>query len=199
MQIYFIRHAQDDDNYIGGWSDIDLTTEGKNQADILAQYFEKNSSLLKIKTVITSDLRRAVNTIQPTADALHVSIIKDAAWRGLNNGKISGLLSSEAKQKYPNTYLYDMDIDQHYPEGESPREFYDRVKNSFSILLKQVVGTKDNTIVLTHGSNINILYSLLKGEIWDNKKKTRSILATSIIEIEVDDNGQAKLKRTFFY
>lgn len=198
MQIYFIRHAQDDDNFIGGWSDIDLTNEGKNQADILAQYFEKNSSLLKIKTIITSDLRRAVNTIQPTANILNVSLIKDSAWRGLNNGKISGMLSSEAKQTYPNTYLYDMEMDQHYPDGESPREFYNRVKSSFSKLLKQVVNTKENIIVLTHGSNINILYSLLKGEVWDNKKKTRSILATSIIEIDVDDNGQTKLKRTFF-
>jgi broad specificity phosphatase PhoE len=198
MQIYFVRHAQDDDNFIGGWSDIDLTEEGKQQANILARYFIKNNSIVNIKTVVTSDLRRAVNTIQPTADALNISLIKDSAWRGLNNGKISGLLSSEAKQKYPNTYLYDLDMDEHYPDGESPREFYNRVKDSFAKLLNYVTDTKENIIVLTHGSNINILYSLLKGEIWDNKKKTRSILATSIIEVDVDNNGQAKLKRTFF-
>lgn len=198
MQIYFIRHAQDDDNYIGGWSDIDLTDEGKQQADILAQYFIKNSSSLNIKAIVTSDLRRAVNTIRPTADALNISLIKDSAWRGLNNGKISGLLSSEAKQKYPNTYLYDLDMDEHYPDGESPREFYNRVKNSFAKLLNYVIDKEENVIVLTHGSNINILYSLLKDEIWDNKKKTRSILATSIIDVEVDRNGNAKLKRTFF-
>ncbi len=197
MQIFFIRHAQDDDNYIGGWSDIDLTDEGKKQADILARYFAKNLSL-NIKTIITSDLRRAVNTIRPTANVLHIPLIQDIEWRGLNNGKISGMLSAEAKEKYPNTYLYDLDMDQHYPEGESPREFYNRVKDAFAKLLKLTNKNDGNIIVLTHGSNINILYSLLRGEVWDNKKKTRSILATSIIEVEVDMNGQAKLKRTFF-
>ena len=89
-------------------------------------------------------------------------------------------------------------MDERYPDGESPREFYNRVKNSFAKLLNYVIDKEENVIVLTHGSNINILYSLLKGEIWDNKKKTRSILATSIIEVEVDRNGHAKLKRTFF-
>ena len=197
MQIFFIRHAQDDDNYIGGWSDIDLTDEGKKQADTLAQYFAKNLSL-NIKTIITSDLRRAVNTIKPTANALGLPLIQNAEWRGLYNGKLSGMLSAEAKEKYPNTYLYDLDMDQHYPEGESPREFYNRVKNAFAKLLQLANKNNENVIVLTHGSNINILYSLLKGEVWDNKKKTRSILATSIIEVDVDISGRAKLKRTFF-
>lgn len=196
MQIFFIRHAQDDDSYIGGWSDIDMTEEGAEQAKILSNYFWDNKKELKITQIISSDLKRALSTITPTAQKLKLPINKDPLWRGLNNGEIGGLLSSEAKIKYPKTFLYDLDMDEHYPGGESPREFYKRVKQAFQNILT-TYDKKENIIVLTHGSNINILYSILKGEEWDNKKKTKSILATSIVEVDVIDN-HAKLKRTFF-
>ncbi len=196
MQIFFIRHAQDDDNYIGGWSSIDMTEEGKEQANILSNYFFENKKELKITRIISSDLKRALSTIAPTAQKLNLPIIQDASWRGLNNGKIGGLLSSEAKIKYPKTFLYDLDMDEHYPDGESPREFYERVKKAFHDILSGY-DIKENIIVLTHGSNINVLYSILKGEEWDNKKKTKSILATSIVEVEFLNN-RTKLKRTFF-
>ena len=35
--IYFLRHGLDDERYIGGWSEVDLTDEGVEQVRKLAQ------------------------------------------------------------------------------------------------------------------------------------------------------------------
>ena len=42
MKFIFIRHAKDDDKYRGGWSNLDITDEGRTQALKLAKYLKEN-------------------------------------------------------------------------------------------------------------------------------------------------------------
>lgn len=38
--IYLLRHGLDDENYIGGWSDISLTEEGIKQVQYATKFLE---------------------------------------------------------------------------------------------------------------------------------------------------------------
>lgn len=58
--IYLMRHGLDDENFIGGWSDIDLTSDGKKQIIESTKYIIKNK--LPIDKIISSDVKRAVIT-----------------------------------------------------------------------------------------------------------------------------------------
>lgn len=58
--IYLMRHGLDDENFIGGWSDIDLTSDGKKQIIEITKYIIKNK--LPIDKIILSDVKRAVIT-----------------------------------------------------------------------------------------------------------------------------------------
>lgn len=49
LNIYFVRHGKDDGNYRGGWSDLPLVAEGKEQVKKLAEFLKKNKMYLKLK------------------------------------------------------------------------------------------------------------------------------------------------------
>ena len=43
--IYFMRHGQDDENYIGGWSDVELIQSGINDAELVGEWINKNLNI----------------------------------------------------------------------------------------------------------------------------------------------------------
>ena len=60
-------------------------------------------------------------------------------------------------------------MDEPYPEGENPREFYHRVEASFREICESDVAKNQNIMIITHGGVINIIYHLVKGIEWTNK------------------------------
>ncbi len=60
--IYLMRHGLDDENFIGGWSDIDLTSDGKKQIIESTEFIIKNK--LSINKIISSDIKRAVTLVK---------------------------------------------------------------------------------------------------------------------------------------
>ena len=40
--IYLVRHGLDDENYIGGWSDVDLIDEGIKQIESTREFIINN-------------------------------------------------------------------------------------------------------------------------------------------------------------
>ena len=79
MKVFLLRHAEDDPDVIGGWSDIGLTEFGKRQAEEAAEFFIKYKDEMQIGHIITSDLRRARLTIAPIAEALALEAEEDEA------------------------------------------------------------------------------------------------------------------------
>lgn len=67
MNIFLVRHAKDDDRYRGGWSDLDLTSEGKEQAKRLANFLYSKQKEFKITKIISSDLPRTLSTANEVA------------------------------------------------------------------------------------------------------------------------------------
>ena len=175
MKFIFIRHGKDDDNYRGGWSNKDIIEEGRKQANKLAEYLDKENKNLKIKKIISSDLKRTVTTSNIINKFINVPIELDSSLREMNNGNLAGMLNEDALVKYPGLFFNTLEMDEKYPNGESPIEFYNRIKDWFYKMVDEYKNEEGNIAFVTHSGVINIIYYIVKGLNWSNKEKSFKI------------------------
>ncbi|MCI3917759.1 histidine phosphatase family protein [Streptococcus intermedius] len=169
MNLLFVRHGKDSDQHRGGWSQLDLLSEGKREAETSANYLAQHKENYHFTKVITSDLKRAETTAMILAEKLQLPLEKVRDLRETNNGDLAGMLNSEADQKFPHLYFRSLAMDEHYPNGESPIEFYQRIKTWFELFLKENHNSDETQIVVTHGGVLNIIYHLVNQIEWTNK------------------------------
>ncbi len=175
MKLIFVRHGKDDDRYRGGWSNLDLTPEGILQAESLSKHLNENRESYNISYIITSDLQRALTTAEIIAKELNIPVLKEENLREMNNGELAGILNSDADKLYLNLYFHFLDMDERYPNGESPTEFYMRIKLWFNNFISTHKNDTGNVMVVTHGGVINIIYHLVNGIEWSNKNTSFKI------------------------
>lgn len=194
MNILFVRHGKDSDQHRGGWSQLDLLPEGKREAKMLADYLVQHKEDYHFTKMITSDLKRAETTATILVEALQLPLEKESSLRETNNGDLAGMLNSEADQKFPRLYFRSLAMDEHYPNGESPREFYQRIKTWFQRFLQENNNSDETQIVVTHGGVINIIYHLVNQIEWTNKSNlfhvkhcSISLLNTKTLVFEVEN------------
>ena len=194
MKILFVRHGKDSAQHRGGWSQLDLLPEGKREAETLANYLAQHKENYHFTKVITSDLKRAETTAMILAEKLQLPLEKVRDLRETNNGDLAGMLNSEADQKFPHIYFRSLAMDEHYPNGESPREFYQRIKTWFQRFLQENNDSDETQIVVTHGGVINIIYHLVNQIEWTNKSNlfhvkhcSISLLNTKTLVFEVEN------------
>ena len=186
MNIYIIRHGDDDERYRGGWSNLPLIDVEIEKCKKLADYLYNNN--VKIDRIVCSDLKRAKMTAQIIADKYNLDIIPDERLRENNNGIFAGMLNSEAEENYPHCHFGELDYDEAFPEGESPREFFDRIKKDFFELIEENRDV-ENLVIVTHGGVISIVRHILHGIEWSNKNKGMGIKKTSITKLNLDKDG----------
>lgn len=194
MNILFVRHGKDSDQHRGGWGQLDLLPEGKREAKTLADYLVQHKEDYHFAKMITSDLKRAETTATILAETLQLPLEKESSLRETNNGDLAGMLNSEADQKFPRLYFRSLAMDEHYPNGESPREFYQRIKTWFQRFLQENDDSDETQIVVTHGGVINIIYHLVNQIEWTNKSNlfhvkhcSISLLNTKTLVFEVEN------------
>lgn len=194
MNLLFVRHGKDSDQHRGGWSQLDLLPEGKREAKTLADYLVQHKEDYHFTKMITSDLKRAETTATILVEALQLPLEKESSLRETNNGDLAGMLNSEADQKFPRLYFRSLAMDEHYPNGESPREFYQRIKTWFQRFLQENNNSDETQIVVTHGGVINIIYHLVNQIEWTNKSNlfhvkhcSISLLNTKTLVFEVEN------------
>lgn len=194
MNLLFVRHGKDSDQHRGGWSQLDLLPEGKREAKMLADYLVQHKEDYHFTKMITSDLKRAETTATILAETLQLPLEKESSLRETNNGDLAGMLNSEADQKFPRLYFRSLAMDEHYPNGESPREFYQRIKTWFQRFLQENDDSDETQIVVTHGGVINIIYHLVNKIEWTNKSNlfhvkhcSISLLNTKTLAFEVEN------------
>ncbi|UTX63957.1 histidine phosphatase family protein [Streptococcus constellatus] len=194
MKILFVRHGKDSAQHRGGWSQLDLLPEGKREAEELVDYLVRYKEAYHFTKIITSDLKRAETTATILAETLQLPLEKERDLRETNNGDLAGMLNSEADQKFPRLYFRSLAMDEHYPNGESPREFYQRIKTWFELFLKENHNSDETQIVVTHGGVINIIYHLLNQIEWTNKSNlfhvkhcSISLLNTETLVFEIEN------------
>lgn len=188
--IYFIRHGKDDGRYRGGWSRRPLVRDGYLQSKILADNFVERKDIMNIGTIITSDLPRAVQTARPTCDALSIEPIYKLCWRETNNGKLAGMSNKQAEILYPGLYWTSLEPNEKYPGGESPTDFFHRIRRAFVNLREDVVldNITSNVAVFTHCGIINILYCIVNHKKWTNKERYLNVPFTSVYAYNVTKN-----------
>lgn len=152
--IYFLRHGLDDERFIGGWSEVDLTDEGVEQ---VRSSIEKMSAKGIIpKQIISSGVKRSDTTAEILGQYYDLKIKRDYRFREQNKGELNGLPKKEALKEFSDL-LNDIDIETKFPGGESLEDLYQRIKT----LIEDLKDFEDDTIIVTHRGVINMLYYLL--------------------------------------
>ena len=157
--VVLIRHGEADGNRhhrLIGWSDVGLTETGRRQAEQVAERLAG----APIDRIVTSDLRRTMETAAPLADAVGLEAILDPRFREIHNGEWTGLTPSEVAAGWPDVwqrYLDGADVDR--PGGERWSDVRSRVIEALQGLL-----TADGvTAVFSHGGPLVIAAAWASG------------------------------------
>lgn len=191
MKIYLVRHGMDEEGYRGGWSQRGLVEEGIIQSRKLGRYLKDNCQENKIKTIISSDLPRAMETSREIEQELKIRCVYQEEWREMNNGLLAGMSNQEAELEFPNIYFNTLQMDTPFPKGETPKNFYERICRSFNELCRKIEEDEieTNVLLVTHGGVINVLYYHLNGQEWTNKSLFYPIDNTSVHTVEKRTDG----------
>lgn len=182
MICYLVRHGKDDNTVRGGWSKHPLTDEGIAQAADLASIVQKND--LGIRHLYSSDLLRAMQTVQPVAEKLHLPVIPMPEFREVDNGVLAGMKNELAEEMYPGLYWNTLGWDQRYPGGESPSAFFERISRAWDVFQKEILERNENVLLVTHGGVINVILSIVNGEKYSNKTPPRKIRNAELLALK---------------
>ncbi|MGV2875413.1 histidine phosphatase family protein [Macrococcus capreoli] len=182
MKIFLIRHGQDTLNKRGGWSQEPLITEGVQQIKSLCESLTIEAS----DYIIASDLKRTRQTATIIKEqlSLNIDIIYDKNLREVNNGILAGMDNKVAIEKFPNLFWNSLEWDEAYPDGESPKIFFERVVNWYENFL---IKYKDcnNIIIVTHQGVINALLCIINNKQFTNKALQYKIKPGQMIVVEI--------------
>lgn len=159
-----MRHGQTtgdvEDRYGGDYEDH-LTELGRQQSRQLAQEMKDK----RIEIIYSSPRIRAQEVAEILASTINcpVKIVDD--WREKNNwGILTGMIKSEAKEKYPKLVRSLKDF-RHNLQGA---ENYDHFRQRTEKVFKQLMEAENSNVgVITHGGPIRLIFReiLKRGEI----------------------------------
>lgn len=184
MICYILRHGKDDNTVRGGWSNAPLTEEGVSEVKALADKISLNPTL-NITDIFSSDLLRAKQTAEIISSKLHIEVQFLAMFREVNNGVLAGMKNDIAKEKYPNLFWNTLEWDERYPEGESPKEFFERITIAWNEFKERVRLSHGNVLLVTHGGVINAIYHIENEIPYSNKTKSFSLKPANMISFEI--------------
>lgn len=184
--IYLMRHGQDNEDYIGGWSELSLIEKGVAEVNESANWIRDN---LNIKYIICSDIKRAVETAEIVSDILDVSYVETSELREQSKGLLNGVLKTVADEKYGH-FLSDVGVDTVYPNGESLRDLYNKMKK----YIEKIREMEDDTLLITHRGVINMIYYILNGKELDMDKKQFGVVTASVHEFDKENNTIKRIR-----
>ena len=139
MKILFVRHGQTNLNNprrMQGISDLELNDIGKEQANKIRKTMEDK----KIDFIITSPLKRAIQTAEIINFNINKEIIIDKRIKEMNYGALEGEL-------YRKDY-WNMDYDYKSINGENISEFQDRIYNFIEDI--KIKYKEKNVLIVAH-------------------------------------------------
>ncbi|MBN4668030.1 histidine phosphatase family protein [Pandoraea nosoerga] len=163
-----IRHGETDWNRvkrIQGHTDIPLSVEGERQAARLGERIARDVAAhgRVFDHVLTSDLRRAVQTAEPVARACGLPLVRTANLRERHYGVFETRVPDEIEAEFPQDYArwQSRDPDFTIPGGESTRAFYTRITEFVSQLLRDYAG--QHLALVAHGGVLDCCYRFATG------------------------------------
>lgn len=157
--LVMIRHGRADGNsehrFIGQ-SDVALDDEGRRQAAAVAARLAE----VGVERIVSSDLRRTVDTAAPLARLLGLEVEAEPGLREISNGEWTGLLPEEIGAEWPELWTsYTEGTDVARPGGETWANVRDRVVP----VLERLAATGVTTAVFSHGGPIVVAAAWASG------------------------------------
>ena len=153
--IFLMRHGQDDTARLGGWSDAGLSAAGREQARRAGETIAQGS--YDIRHIFSSDLPRAKETADIIAGRLGMGVCLLKAFRETNNGDLAGISKERFQAAYPGLYYSSLDWEEQYPNGESPKQFRDRIREAWEDFRNKADALDGNVLLVTHGGVIDVI------------------------------------------
>ena len=191
MKLILLRHGESEwnlENRFTGWKDVGLTERGKQEALFSAkQLIQQN---LKICSIYTSVLKRAIQTTEIIIDKLNIPKNEiNLEWR-LNErhyGALQGLNKSETAKKYGEEKVllwrrsYDIpppllkdddkrhpklnkkfkDIDCELPVGESLKNVIERLSPFLKEYMDYIKNNPGNHLIVAHSNSLRAIIKIL--------------------------------------
>ena len=190
--LLLIRHGQSLatlSRYFAGHTDPALTDLGLRQADCTAEFLV---SRYPIRSVYSSDLKRAFQTGEAVAKKLALPIHTDPGLREIFAGQWEGKTFDEIREQFGDDYRCWMtDIGHCRPTGgESTAELLIRVENA----LRRIGEENPNAVVAvaTHATVIRVIQSKLSGVGLEGMKDVPWVVNASVTELHYE-NGRFTL------
>jgi probable phosphoglycerate mutase len=177
-RLYLVRHGQSDGNAegrFGGHGPTPLSRLGLRQAEKTARVLAKEG----INAIYSSDLHRAVQTAEPLAKLLGISVVQTPAFRERHVGVLEGLTFDESKAEFPKDYyaLVSRNIHHVITKGESYRHLLRRTTTELREVLRRHTGEK--IAIYSHTGAICFLTLHLMGAIHRDTKQTPWIVTSN--------------------
>ena len=179
--IFLIRHGEDDTTRLGGWSDAGLSLLGIEQAAHASERIAHSNH--NIQHIFSSDLPRAKETANIIAKQLGIGVTFLREFRETNNGDLAGISKERFHAEYTGLYYSSLDWEQRYPNGESPKLFYDRIREAWEVFRKKADSLKGNVLLVTHGGVIDVILCIENGIPYTNKHVSHKIAYAEMIPV----------------
>ena len=184
MYCYLVRHGKDDESIRGGWCDASLCEEGIMQVNQLVTELHHNQEFC-VERIYSSDLKRAEETAIILGNTLDVPVVFWFQFREVNNGSLAGMKNDIAAIQYPGLYWSSLGWEERYPNGESPKEFYERICLAWDALKNEIRNVNANVLLVTHGGVINVIQCIEHGREYSNKSNPYPVGYSGIVKIEI--------------
>jgi broad specificity phosphatase PhoE len=161
MEIFFVRHGEsvaNQEKAYQGWTDINLSVQGLEQAKRLNEYFLTKN--IKFTKIYSSPLKRALDTAKALIPSSIDSVIETRdALKSINVGRWSGISIQEAKNKQPQEHWKWKTLPEEFsfPNGESIHDVLLRAKPLILELTSEWYGKNNRIAIVTHMITIKVL------------------------------------------
>lgn len=189
MLIYFVRHGQTDWNKAQRWqgrSDVELNQTGRLQAKAVQAFFVEHN--IKPSAVLSSPMRRALETAHGIASAFEQDVLSEQAFREINLGDFEGKTTDELIAEYGERFK-DWLANHHLtasPGGENIEQAITRIKDTLNTHIQQF---GDQLVIVAHQAIMIAMKAALSG---DHTLKTLASYKQANYEIDVWDVDQAQ-------
>jgi len=173
MKLFIVRHGDTEHiqkQLVMGWTGSELTADGKNQANKLADQLADK----KIDLIISSDLNRTRQTAEILSEKLGAPLIFDWLLRERRNGSLENKSNVELDWE-----RYNIENDKNKKLGIEPISNIVKRAQAFLNGLKFLPVSAKNIVVISHSGFINSLLFEL-----DNQHRYRKIGHMEIIAKE---------------
>jgi len=203
--LILVRHGQslwNKERRFTGWADIDLTKQGKFEAEQAGKLIKKLK--IEIHAYFTSQLKRAVNTLEIILEVLNkknAEIIKTTALNERHYGGLTSLNKNEIIKKYGHEQVkiwrrsYNISppqMESQHPYknkinsnilSESLEDTFKRVSPYYNENIEPLILSKKNILIVFHGNSCRALL-----------KKIFNISNEKIVELEIPTGNPFLIK-----